>query len=80
MSSLSRIIVDLVNIFVGCLCILFRKSFASFAMEQQNKLKFWGRPYGQEEIEYTKIIILICGIVFVLFGLLSLCGVIRYKI
>jgi hypothetical protein len=69
-----EIIVGLVSVIAGCLMLIFRDSFA------RNIIKFplWGFNFGEREIKANKFVIGIVGTGFIIFGTLSLSGIIRF--
>ena len=66
-----EIISGLVFIIVGCLAVVFRKSYAKRIIEGQ-KTFLWGINFGEREVVISKIIIIIAGILFILFGFMEL--------
>lgn len=62
---------------VGIIIIVFNKSIAKFAIESQNK--FWGLNFGEREMRNTRIIELLVGTAFVVFGVLSILKVLKSK-
>lgn len=74
---MNKIISDVIAIVVGCLMVIFHKSFARLIIEQQNK--FWGFHFGDREVKISGIISIIAGTGMIVLSLLSLLKIIPFK-
>lgn len=72
-----EILVGSISLVVGVMTLVFRKSFAFKIIEFQNSV--WGFHFGKTDIKIAKFVIVIVGIGAILFGLLSLFQIIRFK-
>lgn len=65
----NEILTGLILVLVGCLIIMLRNYFAKVIIEAQNRT--WGFNFGEKEVVISKIVIIMTGFLFVLFGLLE---------
>ncbi len=66
----------LVSLIVGCIAIIFRDFFARKTIECQNNVGF---NFGEKEIWITKIVIIIVSMGFIVFGVLDILKIIKFK-
>ena len=59
----------IVPVAIGLMLIIFNKPFAKKVISSQNMIGF---KYDEKEIKLSRIIIIICGICFILLGLFGL--------
>ena len=71
---MARMIINTVVVLFGLLMVLFRDAMAKNSFNFYEKLKW---PHCSENA--YKVIYLCVGIVFLIFGILSLFGVIKYR-
>jgi hypothetical protein len=77
MERIKQMVFSLMSLFVGCLLIFFRSTFAHKVVEQQNR--FWDFGFGESAVKVTEIVSLIVGIAFSLVGLISLIQTLRLR-
>lgn len=62
--------VAFVGILIGALLIAFRKYYASYCVERQNRL--WGFRFGEKTVRLTTFVLVFIGLGFITIGMLSL--------
>lgn len=70
-------IVGLISIVVGCIAIIFRTPYAQKIIEFQNRV--WSFNFGERDIKISKIVIIIVGCGFMLFGFLLFFHLMHFK-
>jgi hypothetical protein len=66
-----EILIGFIAIVIGILALIFNKTFARIAIEQQNKT--WGFKFGHRDIIISRIVTIIVGTGFILWGISVLC-------
>lgn len=62
---------------IGLYILVYPAKSAERVIESQNK--FWGFRFADKELRSAKIILIICACLSVVFGVLSLFGIIKFK-
>jgi uncharacterized membrane protein (Fun14 family) len=68
---------NLAFIAIGCVMLIFRKSFASLIIDFQNRV--WGFRFGEREKKASIFVIVIVGLGFITLSLLAIFGVIHKR-
>lgn len=76
--AMSGVGIGVIGIVLGVIMLMFRKPFARSAMRQQNEV--FGFRFGEREVGISEFIILLVAIFFVVFGLLSLLGILEVRL
>jgi len=74
---MEHIIVGIVALIVGLYLMLYRERFARYVIKNQNRTL--GFKFADNKIKSTKIISLITGFFFIVFGMFLLLAVINFK-
>jgi hypothetical protein len=74
---MKEIITGSIGLIVGLVMVIFNRPLSRAQIKSQND--FWGFNYGEKEIAVSRIVILIVGVGFLIFGLLALFHIIRFK-
>lgn len=69
--------IGIVGVILGLVMLMFRKPFARSAMRQQNEV--FGFRFGEREVRISEYVIFLVAIFFVVFGFLSLLGILEMK-
>jgi hypothetical protein len=70
---MESIVVGTVSVIVGIALVVFNERFARFAMAEQNRV--WGFHFGEREVRITRYIAVLCGLVFVILGVITVAGI-----
>ncbi len=75
--GMEELVVGMISLTLGCLMVFFRKPFAGRIIREQNR--FWGFHFGESELRLSMVISAVVGIGFIVFALLLLFQIIRFK-
>jgi hypothetical protein len=73
----NSIVEGIISLLVGGLSIFFRNRFAHEIVEFQKTV--WGFKFGEREVIASRIGIIIVGSCFIITGILSLFGIIKFR-
>jgi hypothetical protein len=62
---------------IGVLVLVFNKRLSRAQIESQNKA--WGHHFGAKMLRFVRVVWVAAGIIFLLMGLLALCGIIHFN-